>query len=209
MPAGARPSAASFEFCRKSGFKEMPQRGIHSVTIPGAVHGWTTLLKSHGTKTLRDILQSAIRHAEEGFPVAELTAEQWKESEARLKADEGAAMNYLIDGRTPKAGEIFKNPADGEDVEADCGGWRGRFLRRRNRREDRALFRKSSAGFSRSKILPIIARIGSNRLRANYRGFDIYEMPPTTQGFVALEMLKILEGFDLKSAGRKAPTRCI
>ena len=93
----------------------MPQRGIHSVTVPGAVHGWATLLKSHGTKMLRDILQPAIRHAEEGFPVAELTAEQWKESEARLKSDEGAATNYLVAGRTPKAGEIFKIP-----------GWRPR-----------------------------------------------------------------------------------
>ncbi len=88
----------------------MPQRGIHSVTVPGAVHGWATLLNSYGTKKLGDVLQAAIRHAEEGFPVAELTAEQWKESEARLKADEGAAINYLIDGRTPKAGEIFRNP---------------------------------------------------------------------------------------------------
>ena len=108
--SGRSPYAASLDFCRKSAFKEMPQRGIHSVTVPGAVHGWATLLNSYGKKKLGDVLQAAIRHAEEGFPVAELTAEQWKESEARLKADEGAAINYLIDGRTPKAGEVFRNP---------------------------------------------------------------------------------------------------
>jgi gamma-glutamyltranspeptidase / glutathione hydrolase len=55
----------------------MPQRGIHSVTVPGAVHGWVTLLSGYGTKTLHEVLQAAIRHAEEGFPVAELTAESW------------------------------------------------------------------------------------------------------------------------------------
>src|SRR5262247_628915 len=108
--SGRSAYAASLEFCRKNGFKEMPQRGIHSVTVPGAVHGWATLLNSYGKKKLGEVLEAAIRHAEEGFPVAELTAEQWKESEARLKADEGGAINYLIDGRTPKAGEIFKNP---------------------------------------------------------------------------------------------------
>ena len=201
--SGRSPSATSLDFCRKSGFKEMPQRGIHSVTIPGAVHGWATLLKSHGTKTLRDILQSAIRHAEEGFPVAELTAEQWKESEARLKADEGAAANYLIDGRTPKAGEIFKNPrmaatltriaADGASV-----FYKGEIAQKIVRCSERlgGLFTlKDFADHCSDWVAPI---------SANYRGFDIYEMPPATQGFVALEMLKILEGFDLQKMGAQS-----
>src|SRR5688572_12455225 len=102
--SGRSPYAASLEFCRKSGFKEMPQRGIHSVTLPGAVDGWATLLDSYGTRKLRDVLQAAIRHAEEGFPIAELTAESWRESESRLKEDEGASANYLVNGRAPKAG---------------------------------------------------------------------------------------------------------
>ena len=108
--SGRSPYAMNLEFCRKRTLKEMPQRGIHSVTVPGAVHGWTTLLNSYGSRKLTDVLQPAIRYAEDGFPVAELTAEQWKESEARLKADEGASINYLINGRTPRAGDIFKNP---------------------------------------------------------------------------------------------------
>ena len=141
--SGRSPYAASLDFCRKSGFKEMPQRGIHSVTVPGAVHGWATLLNSHGTKKLSDVLQAAIRHAEEGFPVAELTAEQWKESEARLKADEGGAINYLIDGRAPRAGEIFRNPRMAGDFETDRRGRRGLLLQRRDRREARALLGKA------------------------------------------------------------------
>ena len=108
--SGRSPHAASLAFCRKNGFQEMPQRGIHSVTVPGAVHGWATLLDAYGTMKLADVLQTAIRHAEDGFPVAELTAEQWQESQARLAADEGGSLNYLTEGRTPRAGQIFKNP---------------------------------------------------------------------------------------------------
>jgi gamma-glutamyltranspeptidase/glutathione hydrolase len=181
----------------------MPQLGIHSITLPGAVHGWATLLKSHGTRTLRDILQPAIRYAEEGFPVAELTAEQWKESESRLRTDEGAAINYLIDGRTPKAGEIFKNPrmaatlkriaAEGADY-----FYQGDVAKRIVRCSEKlgGLFTLADFAAHRSDWVEPIT--------ANYRGYDICEMPPTTQGFVALEMLKILEGFDLKSAGAQS-----
>jgi len=146
------------------------------------------------------VLQAAIRHAEEGFPVAELTAEQWKESEARLKADEGAAINYLIDGRTPKAGEVFRNPrmaATLKQIAAEGADYfyKGEIAKKIVRCSEKlgGLFAvKDFADHCSDWVEPITA---------NYRGFDIYEMPPTTQGFVALEMLKILEGFDLKNAG--------
>jgi gamma-glutamyltranspeptidase / glutathione hydrolase len=198
--SGRSAYAANLEFCRNGGFKEMPQRGIHSVTIPGAVHGWTTLLKSYGTKKLGDVLQAAIRNAAEGFPVAELTAEQWKESEARLKADEGGAKNYLINGRTPKAGEIFRNPRMAQTLKRIAAEGADYFYR----------------GEAAEKIVRCSERLGGlftvrdfaehcsdwvEPIRANYRSYDIYEMPPATQGFVALEMLKIIEGFDLNNAG--------
>ena len=178
----------------------MPQRGIHSVTVPGAVHGWAKLLKSHGSKTLSEVLRAAIRHAEEGFPVAELTAEQWKESEARLKADEGGAINYLIDGRAPKAGEIFRNPrmaATLKRIAAEGANYyyQGEIAKKLVRCSERlgGLFTlKDFADQHSDWVEPITAR---------YRGYDVYEMPPTTQGFVALEMLKILEGFDLTTLG--------
>ena len=196
--SGRSPYAASIEFCRKSGFKEMPQRGIHSVTVPGAVHGWSTLLKSHGSKSLGEVLRPAICHAEDGFPVAELTAEQWKESEARLKADEGASINYLINGRTPRAGEVFKNPRMAKTLRrvADEGAevfYRGEIAEKIVRCSEKLgghFTRKDFAEHRSDWVEPI---------SANYRGFDIYEMPPATQGFVALEMLKILEGCDLKA----------
>jgi gamma-glutamyltranspeptidase/glutathione hydrolase len=201
--SGRSPYAASVEFCRNGGFKEMPQRGIHSVTLPGAVHGWATLLSSFGKKKLGDVLQAAIGYAEEGFPVAELTAEQWKESEARLKADPGAASNYLIDGRAPKAGEIFRNPRMAATL-------------KRIGTEGPDYFYKEGIA---KKIVQLSERLGGlftlrdfaehrsdwvEPITVSYRGRDIYEMPPATQGFVALEMLKILQGFDLKSPGAQS-----
>lgn len=198
--SGRSPDAASLEFCRKSGFQQMPQRGIHSVTVPGAVHGWSTLLSAYGTKPLRDVLRFAIEHAQDGFPVGELTAESWRESESRLKDDEGASLNYLVNGRTPKAGEIFRNPRMANTLRriADEGAdvfYQGDIADKIVRCSDTkgGLFtRKDFADHSSDWVEPITV---------NYRGYDICELPPTTQGFVALEMLRILEGFDLKAMG--------
>jgi gamma-glutamyltranspeptidase/glutathione hydrolase len=195
--SGRSPYAMNLDFSRKSGFKEMPQRGIHSVTVPGAVHGWATLLNNYGTRRLSDVLVPAIRYAEEGFPIAELTAESWHESAERLKSDEGAAINYLVNGRTPKAGEIFKNPRMAKTLRLIAAEGAGVFYE----------------GEIAEKIVRCSAKLGGlftfedfakhrsdwvEPITANYRGYEIYEMPPATQGFVALEMLKILEGFDLQ-----------
>jgi gamma-glutamyltranspeptidase/glutathione hydrolase len=201
--SGRSPYAASLEFCRKSGFRTMPQRGIHSVTVPGAVHGWATLLDSYGSKSLRDVLRSAIRHAEEGFPVAELTAASWNESESSLKADQGGSINYLVDGTTPKASQIFKNPRMAQTLRriADDGPevfYKGDIAAKTVNCSERlgGLFSLKDFADHRSEWVEPVA--------ANYRGYDIYELPPATQGFVTLEMLKILEGFDLKSMGAQS-----
>ena len=201
--SGRSPYGSSLEFCRKSGFKAMPQRGIHSVTVPGAVHGWSTLLNAYGTKKLRDVLRSAIEYTEEGFPVAELTAESWHESESGLKADEGASINYLVNGHAPRAGEIFKNPRMAKTLRriADEGpdvfykGYIAENIVRCSEKKGGLFTRKDFADHRSDWVEPITA---------NYRGYDIYELPPATHGFVTLEMLKILEGFDLKAMGAQS-----
>jgi len=201
--SGRSPYAAGLDFCRKSGFRGMPQRGIHSVTIPGAVHGWSVLLDSYGTLKLSDVLQSAIHYADDGFPVAELTASSWYESEASLKSDEGAAINYLVKGRAPKAGEIFKNPRmakslrriAAEGAEVFYGGEIAEKIVRCSEKKGGLFTLKDFADHRSDWVDPITA---------NYRGYDIYELPPATHGFVTLEMLKILEGFDPKAMGAQS-----
>ncbi len=202
--SGRSPYASSIEFCRKSGFREMPQRGIHSVTVPGAVHGWSTLLDAHGAMKLAQVLRSAIQYAELGFPVAELTAESWRESEARLKADEGATANYLIHGCAPKHGEIFKNPRMAQTLRkiAENGAdafYKGDIAQKIVRCSEKkgGLFTGKDFSDHRSDWVDPIS--------AKYRGYEVYELPAATQGFVALEMLKILEGFDLASMGQGSP----
>jgi gamma-glutamyltranspeptidase/glutathione hydrolase len=199
--SGRSPHAASLDFCRKSGFKEMPQRGIHSVTVPGAVHGWATLLNSYGSRTLAQVLEAAIHYAGEGFPIAELTAQSWRESESSLRADEGASVNYLSHGRAPKAGEIFKNPRMAKTLRqiADEGAdvfYMGEIAEKIVRCSEKLgglLTRKDFVEHRSDWVEPITA---------GYRGYDIYELPPATHGFVTLEMLKILENFDLRAMGQ-------
>jgi gamma-glutamyltranspeptidase / glutathione hydrolase len=196
--SGRSPYAANLDFCRNSGFKHMPQRGIHSVTVPGAVHGWSMLLSAYGTMPLGKALQAAIQYCEEGFPVAELAAEAWRESEALLKNDEGGNANYLIDGRPPRAGEIFKNPRMAKTLRriADEGPdvfYKGDIAKKIVRCSEKkgGLFTLKDFAEHRSDWVEAVT--------ANYRGYDVYELPPGTHGFVTLEMLKILEGFDLKT----------
>ena len=201
--SGRSPYAASLDFCRKSGFQGMPQRGIHSVTVPGAVHGWSTLLSASGTMPLGKVLQAAIQYCEEGFPVAELAAESWRESEALLKADEGASVNYLVGGRPPRAGEVFKNPRMAKTLRriADNGpdvfhkGDIAETIVRCSEKKG-GLFALKDFADHRSDWVEAVT--------ANYRGYDIYELPPATHGFVTLEMLKILEGFDLRTMGAQS-----
>jgi gamma-glutamyltranspeptidase/glutathione hydrolase len=198
--SGRSPYGANLDFCRKNGFKQMPQRGIHSVTVPGAVDGWSTLLKAYGTMPLGKVLQPAIRYCEEGFPVAELAAQAWRESGAMLKTDEGATANYLVSGLPPRVGEIFKNPRMAKTLQriADEGPevfYKGDIAEKIVRCSERkgGLFAvKDFADHHSDWVEPV---------SANYRGHDVYELPPATHGFVALEMLKILEGFDLKAMG--------
>jgi gamma-glutamyltranspeptidase / glutathione hydrolase len=201
--SGRSPYEASLDFCRKSGFKQMPQRGIHSVTVPGAVHGWSTLLSAYGTMPLGKVLRAAIQYCEEGFPVAELAADAWRESEALLKADEGASVNYLVSGRPPRAGEVFKNPRMAKTLRriADEGPdvfYKGDIAQKIVRCSEKkgGLFTLKDFADHRSDWVEPVT--------ANYRGYDIYELPPATQGFVTLEMLKILEGFDLKAMGAQS-----
>ncbi len=202
--SGRSPYGSNLEFYRKSGFAQMPQRGIHSVTVPGAVHGWSTLLDAYGSMKLAEALQSAIQYSEEGFPVAELTAESWQESEPRLKSDEGAAVNYLINGRAPKAGEIFKNRRMAQTLRAIADGGADTFYKgeiadkivRCSEKKGGLFTRRDFADDHPDWVEPVTA---------NYRGYDVYELPAATQGFVALEMLKILEGFDIDSLGQGSP----
>ncbi len=101
--SGWAPAGLTPEFLKSKGLSEMPQSGIHAMTVPGAVDGWDKLLKRFGRKRLPEVLAPAIRYAEEGFPVSEIFASYWADSAAKLRRDTNAAATFLPKDRSPRA----------------------------------------------------------------------------------------------------------
>src|SRR5205809_630724 len=108
--SGWSPAGGSIELLTARGLSGMPQQGIHAVTVPGAVSGWMALHERFGTATLETILSAAIAHAENGFPVSEITSLEWRASVSLLRSAASAGATYLPSGRPPEAGEVFRNP---------------------------------------------------------------------------------------------------
>ena len=107
--SGPAPKALSPEFLAKQGIKTMPQSGIHSFTVPGAVDGWAQIHKRYGKLPWKDLFQAAIAYAEQGFPVTEAIQESWAASNKRLMGNESARV-FMPNGKAPKVGDVFKNP---------------------------------------------------------------------------------------------------
>jgi gamma-glutamyltranspeptidase/glutathione hydrolase len=198
--SGRSPAAATIEEFKRRGFDSIPYRGELSVSVPGVVDGWSELLANYGTITLEQALAPAIRYAREGFAVSEIIAHQWKDQEATLARDPAAAGTFLIDGRAPKTGEVFRNPNLAASLELIAKGGRDAFYRG-------PIAKAVADDMARRKGLLTAADLAAHTsdwtdpISTDYRGYQVLEFPPNTQGAVALEMLNILEGFDLKSLG--------
>ena len=201
--SGWAPRALTADYLRAKGITAMPQRGINSVTVPGAVNGWDKLLKRFGRKTFADVLAPAIAYADAGFPVGEVVSVYWRDSEKDLRADAPTAKTFLIDGRLPRVGEVFRNPEL---------AWSYRQLARTGQ----------SAFYTGAIAKRIIATSNSHGgtmtaadlaefdgewvdpISTTYRGWTVYELPPNGQGIAALEMLNIMETFPLGAAGHNS-----
>jgi gamma-glutamyltranspeptidase/glutathione hydrolase len=196
--SGRTPAAASVDTLRQQGHDQMPDSGLLPITVPGAVDGWAKLLAAHGTISLADALEPAIGCAREGFPVNEVVARQWQDAAPLLATDPAAAATFLPDGRPPAPGERFANPrlaaslsaiaeegprvfyqgalaeAIGGDIE-QRGGW---------------LTARDLAAHRSDAVDPI---------RTSFRNIELIELPPNTQGFVALEALNVLNDEPLET----------
>jgi gamma-glutamyltranspeptidase/glutathione hydrolase len=168
--------------------------------VPGVVDGWNELLAKHGTITLAQALAPAIAYAREGFAVSEIIAGQWEDTASVLARDPAAAAVFLPGGRAPKPGEVFRNPALAVSLEAIAKNGRDEFYRG-------AIGRAIAEDLARRGGHVTADDLARHRsdwvtpISTTYRGYEVFEMPPNTQGIVALEMLNILEGFDLKALG--------
>ena len=201
--SGWSPVALTPEFLRSKGITAMPQNGIHSVTVPGAVDGWDKLLTRFGKMKFADVLAPAIAHAEEGFAVGEVVSVFWHDSEKTLKADEATAKTYLINGHTPGVGEIFRNPDLAWTYRQIAVKGRDAFYRGDVAQKIIA----TSAGHGGTMTAADLAGFSgewADPISTTYHGWTIYELPPNGQGIAALEMLNIMETFPLASYGHNS-----
>ncbi len=194
-PAGLTPA-----LLKARGLTAMPQLGIHTVTVPGAVAGWEAMRTKLGSLPMADLLAPAIVYADEGFPVSDVIAAHWSALADKLAAEPNAAATYLPNGRAPRAGELFRNPE------------LARSLRR--------IATHGTAGFYEGPTADAILAISTEQggmmtaadlrelsaewvapISTNYRGWTVYELPPNTQGIAALLMLNLMEQFPLGEYG--------
>ncbi|HEX6649916.1 MAG TPA: gamma-glutamyltransferase, partial [Pyrinomonadaceae bacterium] len=194
--SGRAPAALSLDYFAKKKITKMPEFGIESITVPGALDGWVTLLEKYGTMKLADLLAPAIDCAENGFPVMEKTAEDWNAEVKKLAKTPAAATNYLIDGRAPRAGEIFRQPNLARTLRTLARGGRDAFYKGEIARAI-ADYCEKNGGFISLADLAAQKSEWVEPISTNYRGYTVYEIPPNGQGLTALLTLNILEGFDL------------
>jgi gamma-glutamyltranspeptidase/glutathione hydrolase len=200
--SGRAPRALSLDYFAKKGIKTMPDLGMESVTVPGAFDGWVQLLEKYGTMKLADLLAPAIEYAEEGFPVMEKTAADWALAVDKLKQSPAAAANYLVDGRAPRAGEIFRQKNLARTFRILARGGRDAFY---HGEIARAIvdYCQKNGGFLTLQDFAEHRSEWVEPISTSYRGYSVSELPPNGQGLTALLTLNILEGYDLASIARQ------
>jgi gamma-glutamyltranspeptidase/glutathione hydrolase len=194
--SGWSPRGMTVEALQAKGFTSMPQEGIHSVTVPGCVAGWSALHKKFGKLGWAELFQPAIYYAEQGYPVTEIIQGHWTRMTALLSGDEGARRVFLRNGAAPGVGDVFRNPdlAKALRLVADGGapafyrGPIGEAVVKTSNRLGGTMAASDLSEFEPEWVQPI---------STDYRGWKVYELPPNGQGIAALEMLNIMETFPL------------
>jgi gamma-glutamyltranspeptidase/glutathione hydrolase len=207
--SGRSPFGLSYEQMKaeldKLGRKTIPPQGMLPISVPGTVDAWAELHKKFGKLKLADDLGPAVRYADEGFPVTELIAYYWSFGPRLYKDLPGAfTETYTINGRTPSKADVFKNPALANTLRLI--GEKGRDAFYRGEIADKIdKFMRENGGFLRKEDFEKHTSTWVDPVSVNYRGYDVFELPPNGQGIATLQMLNILEGFDLGRMGRNSP----
>jgi gamma-glutamyltranspeptidase/glutathione hydrolase len=197
---GWAPSGLTPALLKSQGLTQMPQGGIHTVTVPGAVAGWDALRTKLGSLPMADLIAAAIFYADEGFPVSDVIAAHWAALTNKVAAEPNAAQTYLPNGRAPRPGQLFSNPDLAKSL--------------------RLIAKHGAAGFYEGQTADAILAISKEKggtltaadlrelqpewvdpISTTYRGWDVYELPPNTQGIAALMMLNLMEQFPIGEYG--------
>jgi len=190
-------AADAREFAKRK-LDTIPGTGVLSVTVPGVVDGWSELLARYGTIPMTRALGPAIDYARNGYAVTEIISGQWKASERKLAADPVTAATFLPKGHALAPGEVFANPHLAATLEVVAREGRDAFYKGSIARAVAADIKRRN-GLLDERDFAAHQSDWIDPITTSYRGYDVYELPPNTQGFVVLEMLNILEGFDVKA----------
>jgi gamma-glutamyltranspeptidase/glutathione hydrolase len=197
---GRSPYKLTREVFAQKGLKEIPTAGPLSWSVPGCVRGWEDFLNRFGTKKFAEVLAPAIQYAENGFPVAEQIAGYWRGAEKSMPKWPDSAATYLTNGRAPRVGEVFKLPRLAATYRAIAEHGAKTFYEGDTAREI-VRFSERNGGYFTLADFADHQSEWVDPVSTNYRGVDVWEIPPNGQGIAALQILNLLEPFDLKSMG--------
>ncbi|MDX9724918.1 MAG: gamma-glutamyltransferase [Bacteroidales bacterium] len=198
--SGRSPRSLKLEYFKDNGHEFIPSFGPLPVSVPGCVDGWFEMHEMFGRLTMREILQPAINYARIGFPVSEVIAYYLDRNTQSLKDFPNIKETYMPGGKSPAKGQIFKNPGLANTLDKIAKGGRNEFYRG-SIAKTIAAFMKSQGGFLTYDDMARHSSEWVEPVSSGYRGFDIWELPPNGQGIATLQMLNILEGFDLARVG--------
>ncbi len=198
--SGRSPQSLTLKHFRNLGLTSIPYLGPLPVSVPGAVDGWFELHARYGRLPMAQLLQPAIEYAEKGFPVTEFIAYLWAENVESRKDFPGVREIYMPGGKAPKTGDVFKNPNLANTYRLIAEGGRDAFYKGDIAKKIDA-YMAEQGGFLTYDDLAKHESEWVTPLSTNYRGYDVYELPPNGQGVVALQMLNILEGYDIRGMG--------
>jgi len=198
--SGRSPQSLSLDYFKEKEYKKIPSYGPLPVSVPGCVDGWFELHERFGSMDMDQILKPAIRYAKEGFPVSELIAYYWAGNARSLSRYPNVSEVYMPGGEAPAKGEIFKNLYLANTLELIAQGGRDAFYKGEIARIIDA-FMKEQGGFLSYEDMAMHTSEWVEPVSSNYRGYDVWELPPNGQGIAALQILNILEGYDVASMG--------
>ena len=198
--SGRAPALMTLDYFRENGIAAIPKFGPLPVSVPGTVDGWFALHDRYGKLPIAQVLEPAIAYAKNGFPVSEVIAHYFAINAKRIGHYPGFEETYMPNGRTPRKGEVFRNPRLAATYELIATQGRNAFYKGEIARKIDA-YMTEQGGLLRYEDMAAHTSEWVSPVSTNYRGWDVFELPPNGQGIAALQILNILEGFDIAAMG--------
>ncbi len=202
--SGRSPYDLTLDYFKEKGLTNIPSLGPLPVSVPGCVDGWFELHNKFGKLSMGDIFAPAINYARNGFPLTEVIAYYWAGNAQILKHFPGFEEIYMPGGKTPKKGEIFKNPHLANTLELIASKGRDVFYKGEIA-EKIVQYVREQGGFLSRRDFEEHTSEWVEPISTNYRGYDVWELPPNGQGTAVLQMLNILENYDIANMGFGSP----